>query len=57
MKYDPVIESEFAELADIGLVGGLCLVQRTVTTKGLNYLPLVGGLCVLQLTSTMVGLK
>ena len=41
-KHDPVIESEFTDLADIGLVGGLCLVQRTATTKGLNYLPLVG---------------
>ncbi len=34
------------------LIGGLCLVQRTLTTKGLNDLPLVGGLCLVQLTST-----
>jgi hypothetical protein len=34
------------------LIGGLCLVQRTSTTKGLNDLPLVGGLCLEQRTST-----
>jgi hypothetical protein len=34
------------------LIGGLCLVQRTLTTKGLNDLPLVGGLCLVQQTLT-----
>ncbi len=34
------------------LIGGLCLVQRTLTTKGLNDLPLVGGLCLVQWIST-----
>ncbi len=34
------------------LIGGLCLVQRTSTTKGLNDLPLVRGLCLVQWTST-----
>ncbi len=34
------------------LIGGLCLVQRTSTTKDLNDLPLVGGLCLVQWTST-----
>jgi hypothetical protein len=34
------------------LIGGLCLVQRTLTTKGLNDLPLVGGLCLMQRTLT-----
>jgi hypothetical protein len=33
------------------LVGGLCLVQRTLTNKGLNDLPLIGGLCLMQRTS------
>jgi hypothetical protein len=39
------------------LIGGLCLVQRTSTTKGLNDLLLVGGLCLLQQTSTTKGLN
>ncbi len=39
------------------LVGGLCLVQRTSTTKGLNDLPLVGGLCLMQWTLTAKGLN
>ncbi len=34
------------------LIGGLCLVQRTSTTNGLNDLPLVGGLCLVQRTLT-----
>jgi hypothetical protein len=34
------------------LVGGLCLVQRVLSNKGLNDLPLVGGLCLVQLTLT-----
>ncbi len=34
------------------LIGGLCLVQRTLTTKGLNDLPFVGGLCLVQRTLT-----
>jgi hypothetical protein len=34
------------------LIGGLCLVQRTLTTKGLNDLPLVRGLYLMQQTST-----
>jgi hypothetical protein len=34
------------------IVGGLCLVQRTLTTKGLNDLSLIGGLCLMQRTST-----
>jgi hypothetical protein len=34
------------------LIGGLCLVQQTLTTKGLNDLPLVGGLCLVKRTST-----
>jgi hypothetical protein len=33
-------------------VGGLCLMQWTLTTKGLNDLPLVGGLCLVQQTLT-----
>jgi hypothetical protein len=39
------------------LVRGLCLVQWTLTTKGLNDLPLVGGLCHVQWTSTTKGLN
>jgi hypothetical protein len=39
------------------LVGGLCLVQRTLTTKGLIDLPLVGGLCHVQWTLTTKGLN
>jgi hypothetical protein len=35
------------------LIGRLCLVERTLTTKGLNDLPLIGGLCLVQRTSTM----
>jgi hypothetical protein len=34
------------------LVGGLCLVQQTLTTKGLNDLPLIRGLCLVQRTLT-----
>jgi hypothetical protein len=34
------------------LIGGLCLVQWTSTTKGLNDLPLARGLCLVQQTST-----
>ncbi len=30
------------------LIGGLCLVQQTSTTKGLNDLPLFGELCLVQ---------
>jgi hypothetical protein len=39
------------------LIGGLCLVQRTLATKGLNGLTLVGGLCLMQRTSTARGLN
>ncbi len=39
------------------LIGGLCLVQQTSTTKGLNDLPLIGGLCLVQQTSTTKGLN
>jgi hypothetical protein len=39
------------------LVGGLCFVQGTLTTKGLNDLPLVGGLCHVQRTLTTKGLN
>ncbi len=39
------------------LIGGLCLVQWTSTTKGLNDLPLVGGLCLVQRTLTGRGLN
>ena len=39
------------------LVGGLFLVQVTLTTKGLNDLPVVKGLCLVQWTSTTMGLK
>jgi hypothetical protein len=39
------------------LIGGLCLVQRTLTTKGFNDLPLIGGLCLVQWTSTTKGLN
>jgi hypothetical protein len=35
------------------LIGGLCLVQQTSTTKGLNDLPLIKGLCLVQRTLTM----
>jgi hypothetical protein len=34
------------------ILGGLCLVHRTLTTKGLNDVPLAGGLCLVQWTST-----
>jgi hypothetical protein len=34
------------------LIRGLCLVQWTLTTKGLNDLPLVRGLCLMQRTLT-----
>ncbi len=34
------------------LLGGFCLVQRTLTNKGLNDLPLGGGLCLVQRTLT-----
>jgi hypothetical protein len=36
----------------VPLVGGLCHMQRTSTTKGLNELPLIGGLCLVQWTLT-----
>jgi hypothetical protein len=39
-------------LNDLPLIVGLCLVQRTSTTKGLNDLPLVRGLCLMQRTLT-----
>jgi hypothetical protein len=39
------------------LIGGLCHVQWTLTTKALNDLPLVGGLCLVQRTLTMKGLN
>jgi hypothetical protein len=34
------------------LIGGLCLVQRTLTTKGLKDLPLIRGLCLMEWTLT-----
>jgi hypothetical protein len=34
------------------LIIGLCLVQQTLTTKGLNDLPLFGELCLVQPTLT-----
>jgi hypothetical protein len=42
---------------ELPLIGGLCHVQRTSTSKGLNDLPLVGGLCLVQQTSTIRGHK
>ncbi len=39
------------------LIGGLCHVQRTLTTMGFHELPLVRGLCHVQRTSTIMGLK
>jgi hypothetical protein len=42
---------------NLPLIRGLCLVQRTLTTKGLNDLPLIGGLCLLQRTLTAKGLN
>ncbi len=50
------LTSTIEGLSDVPLVGGLCHVQRTLTTKGLNDL-LIGGLCLVQRTSTTEGLN
>jgi hypothetical protein len=39
-------------LKDLPFVRGLCLTQRTLTTKGLKDLPLIGRLCLVQQTLT-----
>ncbi len=39
------------------LIGGLYLVQLTLTIEGLSDVPLVGGLCHVQRTSTTRGLN
>ncbi len=42
------LTSPIEGLSDVPLVGGLCHMQRTLTTKGLNDLPLIRGLCLVQ---------
>jgi hypothetical protein len=44
-------------LKKMPLIGGLYLVQLTLTIKGLSDVPLVGGLCHMQRTSTTKGLN